>query len=241
MTRDVQRIGFTLVALVFVAVGATSCSVRVTATSAPASAGRITDTVPDAPAPSCVPGLDAAGPTSPTTADPIALASGNHLTALPVSGLPGRTITNSRVLRTPEDYLADALLTDRAARLAALHRDGFAEGVDVNYASGPDRYGVVVLRFASPASALDYLRVHVAAICGNSWEVSPINGLVGASYLRSDGIAKAVFVAGDAEIQLDVCTCVETGDRVDLAARWATAIAGQLNVPLAGYAWGPAT
>jgi hypothetical protein len=143
---------------------------------------------------------------------------------------------SSRLVRTPEEYLAYALVTDQAARLAALHRDGFEQGVDVRYASGPDRYGAVVLRFASPASALDYLRVHVAAICENSLEVSPISGLVGVAYLRSDGLAKAVFVAGDAEIQLDVCTCVETEDRVDLAARWATAVLQQLDASSAELA-----
>jgi hypothetical protein len=237
----VKRIVFAFVALVVLAVAATSCSMTVTATSPQDSAALrsaapsatdespTSDTVPSAPAPSCAPGLAGASPTSQPTADPIDLASRNQLAALPVSGLPARTITSSRLLRTPEDYLAYALLADRAARLAALHRDGFEEGIDVNYASGPDRYGAIVMRFASAASALDYLRVHVAAICGNSWEVVPISGLVGVAYLRSDGLAKAVFVAGDTEIQLDVCTCVETQDRVGLAARWATAVLEQLG------------
>jgi hypothetical protein len=238
----VKRTVFALVALVVVAV-TTSCSVSVTATAPRDSAAALksaarpaanesptTDQVPSAAALSCAPGLAAAGPASPTTADPIDLTGRNRLAALPVSGLPERTITNSRRLRTPEDYLAGAMLSDQAARLAALYRDGFEEGIDVDYASGPDRYGAIVMRFASPAAALDYLRVHVAAICGNSWEVLPIGGLVGVAYLRDDGLAKAVFVAGDAEIQLDVCTCVETQDRVGLAGAWATDILEQLGV-----------
>jgi hypothetical protein len=52
--------------------------------------------------------------------------------------------------------------------------------------------------------------------------------VAGVAYLRDDGLAKAVFVAGADEIALDVCACVEVNDRVALVARWAQAVAAQL-------------
>jgi hypothetical protein len=110
-----------------------------------------------------------------------------------------------------------------------MARDGFREGVNVAYASGSDHYGYIALRFVDQAAALDYLAVHVGSLCTVAFPVHPIAGLAGFSYLRNDYLAKAVIVVGDTEVQLDICSCVEVRNRVDLASRWATAIAKQFE------------
>ena len=164
-------------------------------------------------------------------ADPVDLAQNNQLAALPVPGLAGRTVTEVAPYATARAFVDTNAVSDPEARLAAMARDGFRGGVNVGYASGADEYGVIILRFASPAAALDYFSVHLRSICSISTQVSSLSPLAGVAYLRSDDLAKASFVVGDTEVQLDVCTCVQVNDRVDLAGRWATNVARQLAGP----------
>jgi hypothetical protein len=177
------------------------------------------------PSRSCIDTSSLAQPRAILGKDPIELIRSNSLAELPVAGLPPRRIVRSRSLATPDDYLASASVPDPTVRRAALVRDGFRGGLDADFASGNDRYGVIALKFANVAGALDYMRVHLEDICAIATGVKPIEGLTGASYMRSDGLAKAVMVLGDEELQLDVCTCVEVQDRVAVAERWAISIA----------------
>ena len=146
-----------------------------------------------------------------------------------MSGLAPRTVQSSQPLRTPQDYLAIASLADPQGRLAILNRDGFRTGVQVEYASGDQSYGVIVLRFRDQPSALDYLRAHIRDVCSISSGLEALQGLAGVVYLRDDGLARAVFVIGDAEISL--CNCVGIGgdQKKSVAADWAHAIAQQLE------------
>ena len=168
------------------------------------------------------------GPTPLSASDPIEVATSNALAPLPVPGLADRTVVNTVVLADPEAYLNDAVIPDPQARLAVMQRDGFRGGVEVDYRSGSDKYGVFVLRFGSPDAALDYTHAHLADVCTLTQAMGRLPGLAGVSYLRDDNLAKAVFVAGDTEFSLDICTCVEASHRVVLAANWAVAIARQL-------------
>jgi len=102
------------------------------------------------------------------SADPIELATGNRLAKLPVPGLAHRSVVGVFPYSTPDDYLGSANIVDPAARREAMGRDGFKSATYVGYRSGPDSYGVIVLRFADPDAAKDYLAVHLRAICGNT-------------------------------------------------------------------------
>jgi hypothetical protein len=161
--------------------------------------------------------------------DPNALAAENAIATLPAPGIGPRVVVAIQQLVTPEDYVATAVLPDPQARIAVMQRDGFRGGVHVSYASGPDNYGVSILRFRDPAAAVDYLRAHLTDACTLAVQMVPVDGLDGVAFLRSDNLARAVFVTGDTEVGLDICTCVEVTDRMSLAARWARAVATQLS------------
>jgi hypothetical protein len=163
-------------------------------------------------------------------ADPITVATSNQIAQLPVHGLAPRLITQIFTYRNASDYLSTSsiLQSQIPARAAAFARDGFRGGVAVGFLSGPDHYGIFVLRFASGAGADDYFNVHLQDICAQSVSVASINGLHGVAYLRTDNLAKATFVVGDTEVQLDICSCVQVSDRVKLASHWARLVNAQL-------------
>ena len=50
----------------------------------------------------------------------------------------------------------------------------------------------------------------------------------GASFYRS-GLARATFVLGSYEINLNICSCVEVADRQALAEQWAADIVTDAN------------
>ncbi len=160
--------------------------------------------------------------------DPIGLATTNQLAELPVAGLAPRSIDGVIDYPTPESYLSTGQVGDAEARYAAMNRDGFRGGTNVAYSSGPDSYGVIILQFADAKAAADYLAVHLRYLCSSAAVVRQLDGVTGVSYLRTDNLAKAVFVVGDTEVQVDICSCVEVRDRLALAGRWAVDIQAQL-------------
>jgi hypothetical protein len=112
-----------------------------------------------------------------------------------------------------------------------MNRDGFTGGVDVGYQTGADKYGVIILQFRDVKAATDYYRVHLKDLCTLAVVSAPLRGLQGVAYMRDDDLAKAVFVVGNTEVALDICSCVEVQSRLTLAARWAAAVKQQLSPP----------
>jgi hypothetical protein len=168
-------------------------------------------------------------PTKLALRDPVAFVQQNRLARLPVPGLAPRQISDSSPLTTPEDYVASAVLADPQARIDLMERDGFRGGINIGFVSGPDHYGAIILRFRDRAAAQDYFKGHLADICNLAVTLSPIKGLAGVAFLRNDDLARAAFVTGDTEVNLDVCSCVQVRDRTALAARWAQAVALQFS------------
>lgn len=143
-------------------------------------------------------------------------------------GLAAREIVDRRALKTPQDFIDQTGVADPQSRLAALNRDGFRGGANVRYRSGQDLYGVIIMRFANSAAALDYMHVHLNDACLIAASMEKMPDLAGVALLRTDTRARATFVSGDTEVNLDICSCVEVEDRVALASRWAADIARQL-------------
>lgn len=168
-------------------------------------------------------------PTNLALRDPVSFVQQNRLARLPVRGLATRKISDLGLLKTPDDYVASAVLADPEARIALMERDGFRGGINVGFVSGPDHYGAIILRFRNGAAAKDYFKGHLADICTLAVSLSPIKGLAGVAFLRNDDLARAAFVVGDTEVNLDVCSCVQVQDRTALAARWAQAVALQFS------------
>ena len=214
------------VALCLLAVGCGDTSI-----STSAQPNNAQPTAPTAPAtPECLAIGDRKLPPVSLHLDPLEEAAKNRLADLPITLPAARRIAFINPYANAGEYIASTkLIADPKARLAAMERDGFSGGVNVAFQSGMDNYGAIILRFRDAAGALDYFRVHLKDACTLAVQSAPLADLPGISYLRSDGQAKAVFVQGNAEIALDICTCAEVQDRVALAASWATVVQHQLS------------
>lgn len=98
--------------------------------------------------------------------DPVALVVGNRIVPLPLPGHEHPQVVRLDQYKTPEDYMAaNPTVVEPEERLAVMHHTGFKGGASADLQSGENLYGIEVLRFASPADALRYSRVHLARVC----------------------------------------------------------------------------
>ncbi|HET7488186.1 MAG TPA: hypothetical protein VFJ85_09670 [Acidimicrobiales bacterium] len=169
--------------------------------------------------------LDGVATAAPLAADPVALVTSDRLA--PIPGAAARSVFMTRPLARPEDYLAESTVEHPDVRLAALRRDGFQNGVMVDFNIGSQAASAYVLRFAGPAEAVDYMRVHVDDVCPIALSADRLDGLPGISYLRDDHAARAIFVAGNTEVNLELCPCFDAETAATVRG-WAAAVAAQL-------------
>jgi hypothetical protein len=139
---------------------------------------------------------------------------------------------------SPGAYVADSPGILRPfVRVNAMYDSGFTEGMKTEFSVGSDSYFLSVLGFASNATAVDYARVHLDDACHLVEEVVPLPSGNGVAYRRVDGLRKAVFVVGNNEISVDLCTCVEDGP-LTVVSQWAADIEKQAGQPADGSSSG---
>ena len=184
----------------------------------------------------CRPAVDAV--TAPASTRSVDLA--DHMRkgsfpALPLEGFEKPAVTGPSRYDSVAEYLAGRPVLDPALWLKTLSSSGFRGAAAVIFKKGTETYGAETVQLGSPASAAEYNRATLSAVCaaGRMTDAQPIPELPGSlAYVSSEpGLLphRASIVIGDSVAQLSLCDCVHAPDRQALVAAWARAVVTQLN------------
>ena len=155
--------------------------------------------------------------------------------ALPKEGFEKPTVSGPTRYDSVAEYLAGRPVIDEALWLKTLSSSGFRGGVAVSFKQGTETYGAETLQLGSPASAIEYNRATLSAVCaaGKMANAQPIPDLPGGlTYVSTEpGLLpfRASIVVGDSVAQLSLCDCVQASDLQALVGAWARVVVAQVN------------
>jgi hypothetical protein len=215
-----------------VAVGRSARSASPAASPAPAG---ITETTLPPVADPCASMVEVVAAAQPTAVGPdaLGLVADGSVASPPFDPAPAVPGWSARYATVEEFLDGHPNIVDPAGRRDAMQRNGFVGAVDLDLNRGADLYNVLVVRFASPEQAIDYFGAHMASVCATVEDVRAVPGPQGAvAYWQSTPqlgeFAKAVFVAGDTEVNLALCYCSYRGSD-DIIGDWVRVVWQQLQ------------
>jgi hypothetical protein len=155
----------------------------------------------------------------------------NVLAALPLTDSNEPRQVDLTYSDTIDIYLDGLAVPDMTTWRAAMADDGFVIAENAAYERSSARYGASALQFASPEKALDFQRRTLTATCaaGVVHDIAPVPEVPGALAYRSVQPGQSPYrvsmIVGPEVVQLNLCECTTTSDRLALVGKWATAVA----------------
>jgi hypothetical protein len=149
-------------------------------------------------------------------------------------------VTNASRWRTTEaladvsnlEGLEGGSAAKRAERLRLLQSLGYHDGIEADYLRVPDEHWAMAFRFRDAEAAHAYAIVMLGGVCQEAQDVrelhSPDGLLSGIEMMNGNGGVRAVFIVGDAVVNLGMCDCL-ANQSYDLMDQWQAAVVDALH------------